>query len=120
MKIIVAGSRDIKDESFVWSVMEKAIKDKGIKEDEITIVTGGARGVDTVANKLAAAKGWKCIVMNADWDKHGKSAGYIRNREMAKVADMLIAIWDGESRGTKNMISEAKQRGLDVVVEIAK
>ena len=118
MKIIVAGSRDIKDKDLVWGIIDRIIKDKNLDDDEITIVTGGSRGVDLMAEQLAKLMSWKSVVMNADWTKHGKSAGPIRNREMAKVSDMLIAIWDGESRGTKNMISEAKQRGLDVVVEI--
>ena len=50
----------------------------------------------------------------ADWKKYGKSAGYVRNSEMAEVAESLIAFWDGKSRGTKNMIDIAKNKGLKV------
>ena len=52
------------------------------------------------------------IVMNADWEKHGKSAGYKRNQEMANVSTHLIAFWDGKSRGTKHMIDIAKRDAL--------
>lgn len=52
----------------------------------------------------------------ANWDKYGKSAGYIRNEEMAKVADSLLAIWDGKSRGTKHMIDIATKKGLTVFI----
>lgn len=51
-----------------------------------------------------------------DWNTHGKAAGPIRNRQMAEYADGLLAIWDGESRGTANMIEEARKRGLRVLV----
>ena len=57
-----------------------------------------------------------CDIHPADWDKHGKAAGPIRNAEMAEVADALIAFWDGQSRGTANMISLAKSKGLSVAV----
>ena len=56
-------------------------------------------------------------VFPADWDKYGKRAGYLRNVQMAEYADALLAFWDGESRGTKNMIDEALSRGLKVGVK---
>lgn len=56
----------------------------------------------------------------ADWDRRGRAAGRIRNREMAKHADALIAVWDGESRGTANMILEAHRAGLKVYVHLVK
>ncbi len=52
----------------------------------------------------------------ADWDKHGKPAGYIRNAEMADKAEALLALWDGQSRGTLHMINLAKKKGLLVYV----
>ncbi len=50
------------------------------------------------------------------WDIHGKSAGHIRNAEMADYADALIAFWDGKSRGTANMIENARKRGLKIKI----
>ena len=52
----------------------------------------------------------------ADWERHGKAAGPIRNAEMADVSDALIAFWDGQSCGTKSMIELAKRKGLQVAV----
>ena len=78
----------------------------------MTIVCGEARGADSLGKRLAYEKGWKVLSFPADWDKHGKAAGYKRNDEMARNADALIAFWDGKSRGTKHMIDLAKKYGL--------
>ena len=60
--------------------------------------------------------GLACDIHPADWDKHGKAAGPIRNAEMAEVADALIAFWDGQSRETKSMIDLARKKGLQVAI----
>ena len=79
---------------------------------DVTIVSGGARGVDKMGERYAKEHDINLIVMNADWDTHGKSAGYKRNQEMANVSTHLIAFWDGKSRGTKHMIDIAKRDNL--------
>lgn len=111
MKVIIAGCRDFHD----YDTVEQAVVDSGFKIERV--ISGGAPGVDTLA--VQYAKEWiiPLEVYFADWGKHGKSAGPIRNRQMAGVADALIAIWDGHSRGTKNMIEEATKRGLKVYVK---
>ena len=68
------------------------------------MVSGGAKGADTYGEALAALLGLPVARYLPDWGKHGKRAGPIRNREMAKNADALLCAWDGKSRGTKNMI----------------
>lgn len=111
MKTIIAGSRTIND----LRLLERIIEDSGFSISEV--VCGGARGVDDLGRKWAGNGNRipiKFFIPN--WDKWGKSAGMRRNREMAEYADALIAIWDGESRGTKNMISEAKKYGLSYYV----
>lgn len=60
--------------------------------------------------------GKEATLFPADWDKHGRSAGPIRNAQMAEYADMLLCFFDGKSRGTKNMIDQALKKGLDVHV----
>jgi len=111
MKVIVAGSRTITDYEF----LEHAITESGF---EITqIISGGARGVDSMGERFAREKNIQCRVMTANWDVYGKSAGYIRNEDMAKVADALIALWDGESKGTRNMINIAKRNNLKVFIK---
>lgn len=76
-----------------------------------------APGVDTLAIQYAQENNLPLKEFHADWKTHGRSAGPRRNREMANYADALIAIWDGESRGTKNMIEEATKRNLQVYVK---
>ncbi len=111
MRVIIAGSRDLIDP---YRGIEHAVFQSGFTITEI--VSGGARGVDTSAEEYAQAEGIPIIVIKADWDKYGKSAGYKRNVEMANISDALIAVWDGESKGTKHMIDIAKSRDLKVFV----
>lgn len=107
MKTIIAGSRTITRYLFV--------------EDAIlscpwvitSIISGMARGVDTMAVQFAHEYGYPLVAMPADWST-GRGAGYARNLAMAERAEALIAIWDGQSRGTKHMIDLAKQRRLRV------
>jgi hypothetical protein len=75
-----------------------------------------ARGADALGAKLAHNYSLKLIEMPADWDTHGKSAGYKRNQEMAKIATHLVAFWDSTSKGTKHMIDIATRKGLTVKV----
>ena len=110
MKVIIAGSRGITDYDTVW----RAIKDSGFEITEV--VSGGANGVDKLGEKYAVRNDIPIKVFLADWEKKKAAAGIIRNAEMAKYADALIAVWDGVSHGTKNMIETAKKKGLKVFV----
>jgi hypothetical protein len=82
------------------------------------VVSGGAKGVDEIGEWLATAfLGLPpATVFRADWYNYGKFAGIKRNREMAEYAQALVAVWDGKSPGTANMIMEATERGLKVYV----
>jgi len=112
MKVIIAGSRSIED----WTIVATAIRNSPFKITEV--VSGGARGVDNLAESLADLHGMPVKLFPADWNKHGKAAGPIRNKQMAEYADCLIAIWDGESKGTSNMIQEMQK--LNKPVHIVK
>ena len=107
MRIVVSGSRTITDEKAVEGILRQYISVK----DEV--ITGGARGVDQIAHDFAHRYFNDTIVFEADWDKHGKAAGPIRNAAMMEDADILVAIWDGESRGTKSAIDEARKRRVE-------
>jgi hypothetical protein len=71
---------------------------------DIVFVEGEAAGTDYLGFLYALRRGLKHIGYPADWDEHGKSAGYIRNVEMMEVAQFCIAFWDGKSRGTQHVV----------------
>lgn len=71
------------------------------------VISGGAPGIDTVAEQAARARGMTVRVYPADWRTHGKRAGFIRNGEMVRAADAITAFWDGVSRGTRDTIGQA-------------
>jgi len=85
--------------------------------DDIEIVSGGARGADALGERYAKDRGYSLRVFPAEWDRYGKRAGYLRNAEMAKYANALLAFWDGESRGTRHMIQIARESGLKVGIK---
>jgi hypothetical protein len=106
LKTIIAGSRDITD----YTVVLSAILSSEFKITEV--VAGGARGVDRLAEQFAADMKLPIVIFPADWTSNPRAAGMVRNKQMAEYADALIAVWDGKSRGTKNMIDEAVSRNL--------
>jgi hypothetical protein len=112
MKIIIAGSRNFNDYNLLKTSCDKLLT----QFTNIEIVSGTARGADKLGERYAGEKGYDIKQFPANWDKHGKSAGYIRNDEMAQYADMLIAFWDGTSKGTKHMIDLANKRGIKVEI----
>lgn len=112
MKIIIAGGREFKNYQTLCDVCSWMLSKTDLST--VTIVSGGARGVDQMGERFAKEHGIKFIVMKPDWDKHGKAGGYIRNQEMANASTHVIAFWDGKSRGTKHMIDIAKRDGLIV------
>ena len=108
MKTIVAGSRLIRD----YNLVKKAICNSKFEVSEI--ISGNARGVDTLAIRYAKENNIPLRVFTPNWDKYGKAAGYVINVEMAKYADALIAIWDGTSKGTNHMIQVARNRNMPI------
>jgi hypothetical protein len=110
MKLIIAGSRNLKNMELLKSSMAKFYeKHPKIHIDEI--VSGTASGPDTNAIQYARENNIPVKEFPAEWDKYGKRAEPLRNAEMAEYADGLIAIWDGQSRGTSNMIENMKKLG---------
>lgn len=98
--MIIAGSRTINHPRHVI----QAIKNSGFTIS--TVISGTANGADKLGEEFAERNNIKVERYPANWDKNGKKAGYLRNVEMAKEADCLIAIWDGKSKGTKHMIDK--------------
>lgn len=111
MRVIIAGSRDVHD----YNTLLECIRESGFKISRV--LCGGAPGVDQLGYQYASYNGLELMFHLADWDKHGKAAGPIRNQEMADNADALIAIRKDMSRGTTDMINRAKAKGLEVFVK---
>ena len=108
MKVIVAGSRDIDD----YDRVAEAIAASGY--DVTELVSGTARGVDELGERWAHEHGVPVTRMPADWDRYGKAAGPKRNAQMAAYGDALVAVWDGQSAGTRSMLREAYSRNLEM------
>jgi len=100
MKTIIAGSRDYNNYNHVETMLDYFRKEHEVSE----IVSGGAKGADALGEQYAKENRIELKVFPADWNKHGRAAGPIRNAQMGDYADQLVAVWDGKSKGTKNMI----------------
>lgn len=101
MKYIVAGGRD-----FTNGIITKRVLDTFSDID--TIISGDARGADFLGAMYAVENNIPVEHFPAQWNTYGKAAGYIRNAEMAEAGNALIAFWDGQSKGTMNMIKAMK------------
>lgn len=110
MRIIIAGGRDFKDYRLLRTKCD--LITRNLNADDITILSGTARGADKLGEQWAENRGLKIERYPADWERFGKYAGIQRNKEMGRNADALIAFWDGESRGTNHMINYARLNGL--------
>lgn len=120
LRIIIAGSRNFDDYEILKTEVVNIVKYFNRPRKYIKIISGGAKGADKLGEKFAEEYQMQVKRFIPDWDGLGRRAGVIRNDEMARyaVADnskgMLIAFWDGESRGTMHMINLAKKHGLMV------
>jgi hypothetical protein len=112
MKLIIAGGRDFDDYELLKRECIRLLGEHNITH----VISGMARGADSLGVKFA--EGWNIDILKfpANWNKFGKSAGYIRNEEMAKNGDILIAFWDKKSKGTNHMINLAKKYNLIVKI----
>ena len=113
MKTIIAGGRDFSNTAY-YTLMAGCLKD--IPWEITEVVSGGARGADRMGERWADEYMIPIKLFPADWKTYPKAAGPIRNKQMAEYADALVAFWDGKSRGTKNMIEIATNKGLRVKV----
>lgn len=134
VKIIICGSRSFDNYNFLEETVRSVFRDltmQGIlygspdKDAEIIeVVSGGAQGADILGEWFARQYGLWTKVMLADWDKNGDEAGFIRNKEMVDyVVDsdcygVLLAFWDGQSKGTQHCFNYAKDKKLDVRIKL--
>ena len=115
-RIIVAGGRDFTDYALLSETLDVILKRYTLRE--VQIVSGCCRGADALGERYAREHGIPVVRFPADWQAYGKAAGPIRNRKMAEYASegegILVAFWDGKSRGTASMIRLAEKYGLQI------
>lgn len=121
MKLAIIGSRTIKDEQIVWNAIYNFIRDHVFEGTAVTLISGGADGVDSFARSYA--KKW-CLdhVEFIPYFKLDDNASYsarhffIRNKQIIDNADKVLAIWNGHSTGTKHAIKYAQKTGKPIMV----
>lgn len=115
-RLIIAGGRDFDDYDLLRKNCDFLLSKRVEAGYTITVISGKARGADSMGERYARVKGYTIIEMPADWNTHGKSAGYKRNSAMADCAKLTegacIAFHDGTSKGTQHMIDLCQTKGL--------
>jgi hypothetical protein len=116
-RVAIVGGRDFNDFDRLCKELDHLLN-KRVKSHNVVIVCGEAAGADQLGRRYAERRGFQIDSHPALWDKHGKSAGFKRNAEMARVSDAVVAYWDGSSRGTEHMIQQSRR--LNCIVRVRK
>lgn len=118
-KIVIGGSRDFVDYTFFEFRLNSYLIMKKLEYEDIELVSGGARGVDTLAKMFALNNNIlfkEFPVLPNEWKILGKGAGMIRNEKMLRYGDSAVAFWDGKSKGTNHMINLFKKSGKPIEI----
>ena len=116
MKLAIVGCRDYNDKKFIFDTIMQHFEITDIN----LIISGGASGVDTLAEQFAITHDIELCVYKADWAKYGKAAGPIRNKLIVEKSDVVIAFWDYKSPGTKSTIVLAeKYKKKCIIIDIS-
>lgn len=112
--VIICGSREFQDYNLLKEKCDYYLSKRISSGQKVVVISGGARGADSLGERYAKERGLECKVFPADWDRYGKSAGYRRNVVMAEIGNACIAFLSGysENKGTKSMISLARRSHL--------
>lgn len=114
MKVIIAGTRNAVCMRDVVRAME--VYREKTKDSVTEVVSGHCKGADRLGEHWAQERRIPVKKYPPNWQDYGRGAGIIRNKEMADYADTLVALWDGQSKGTANMINEMELRGKFVLI----
>lgn len=109
MKVAVVGSRTFTDYNLLRQTLDTLYPQVSL------IVSGGAKGADSLAERYAKEEGISTLIFKPDWKTHGKAAGFIRNKDIVEAADLVVAFWDGLSKGTKNSMEHAEKMGKKLI-----
>lgn len=117
VKLAIVGSRGITNSRLLEEIIDEYLRPE---YEIIEVISGGAKGVDSLAEDWADSNGIDKRIFLADWKKYGKSAGYRRNHDIIKNSDFVLVLWDGESRGTRHDISLMKTYNKEGKIFIVK
>ena len=106
IRLAVVGSRVWTDEKTTFDILDALAS----RMEVGTVVSGGAAGADSLGEKWALARGYEACIYRPDWAKHGRSAGFRRNADIVKDCDVVVAFWDGLSRGTLDTLRKAREK----------
>ncbi len=122
VNIAVIGSRNFDDYEFVENIVSAVIADlaEQTNSEVITIVSGGAKGTDLLAERFAKQHSFPMLIFRPDYKSFGKAAPIRRNREILEHSDYVIAFWDGASKGTRYMIENAEKLNIPSKVVMIK
>jgi predicted Rossmann fold nucleotide-binding protein DprA/Smf involved in DNA uptake len=112
VRLAIVGGRDFSD----YAYMQECLRKYRETHTVIQVVSGGARGADSLGERWAVENGIERRIFPADWNRYGKSAGFRRNRDIVAGCDAVAAFWDGRSRGTENTIALARAAGKPVTI----
>lgn len=117
MKIAIIGSRTFDDTAHLKAVMLSHFSANVSDWSHVTeVISGGAKGADKLGADWAREQGIKLTEYLPDWERYGKRAGFIRNEDIVKNADMVVSFWDSISKGTQNSLSIAKRLKIPTLV----
>ena len=120
VRVLVTGSRNWEDRQMIEEVLGEIRSRYGIIREDVVIVHGGARGADRMAGWIAGQLGMKVEVHPADWERHGKRAGFVRNEEMVNSQpDLVVCFMRDASAGTRMTLRLAMKAGIPVEVHEA-
>lgn len=108
LKCAIVGGRDFDDYGFMKKVLDEKFDNLSFVE---SIVSGGAKGVDTLAERYAKEIGRPMVVFKPDYKRYGRGAALVRNTQIMEYADVVYAFWDGRSNGTRDAINKAQKMG---------
>lgn len=114
MKLVIAGGRNMDRFTVNFFKGVFVMFDIPFTDADFCVIQGGCSGVDEAAKKLCEVLGIKCHEEKANWYKHGRAAGPIRNAIMAQKGDALLLIWNGKSNGSASMKREMEKLGKPV------
>ncbi len=108
MIVAVIGSRSFSDYKLLEETLESI---SGISQ----IVSGGSKGADSLAEEYAEQRQISMVIIKPDWKQYGKGAGIVRNRKIIETVEMVVAFWDGKSKGTASSLKMAKSKWIPIL-----